>query len=76
MQSEVNDLEKRVGMMVVADLTYQDVAENASKINQVSKISNLKNISFRVEQTRFERSKSVNGHFWSNLCLNCIFKWT
>ena len=19
---------------------------------------------------------SVNGHFWSNLCLNCIFKWT
>ena len=47
MQNEVNDLEKRVGMMVVvADLTYQDVAENASKIKQVSKISNLKNISF------------------------------
>ena len=57
MQNEVNDLEKRVGMMVVADLTYQDVAENASKIKQVSKISNLKNISFRVEQTRFERSE-------------------
>ena len=21
-------------------------------------------------------NESVNGHFWSNLCLNCIFKWT
>ena len=21
-------------------------------------------------------NKSVNWHFWSNLCLNCIFKWT
>ena len=21
-------------------------------------------------------TESVNGHFWSNLCLNCIFKWT
>ena len=22
------------------------------------------------------RTECVNGHFWSNLCLNCIFKWT
>ena len=37
-----------------------------------------------MKQTRFERSENpiilcneyVNGHFWSNLCLNCIFKWT
>ena len=21
-------------------------------------------------------NESVNGQFWSNLCLNCIFKWT
>ena len=21
-------------------------------------------------------NESVNRHFWSNLCLNCIFKWT
>ena len=21
-------------------------------------------------------NESVNGHFWSNLCLKCIFKWT
>ena len=21
-------------------------------------------------------NESVNGHFWSNMCLNCIFKWT
>ena len=21
-------------------------------------------------------NESVNGHFWSDLCLNCIFKWT
>ena len=28
---------------------------------------------FRVEQTCNE---SVNGHFWSNPCLNCFFKWT
>ena len=21
-------------------------------------------------------NESVNGHFWPNLCLNCIFKWT
>ena len=21
-------------------------------------------------------NESVNVHFWSNLCLNCIFKWT
>ena len=20
--------------------------------------------------------ESVNGHFWSNLCLKCTFKWT
>ena len=41
----------------------------------------LCSVLFRVEQVRAKRdpslcNESVNGHFWSNLCLNCIFKWT
>ena len=41
------------------------------------------NISFSsgTDEVRAKRDpslckESVNGHFWSNLCLNCIFKWT
>ena len=36
---------------------------------------------FGTDEVRAKRelslcNESVNGHFWSNLCLNCIFKWT
>ena len=38
-------------------------------------------ISSGTDEVRAKRdpslcNESVNGYFWSNLCLNCIFKWT
>ena len=38
-------------------------------------------ISIETDEVRAKRepslcNESVNGHFWSNLSLNCIFKWT
>ena len=38
-------------------------------------------ISSGTDEVRAKRdpslcNESVNGQFWSNLCLNCIFKWT
>ena len=38
-------------------------------------------ISSGTDEVRAKRepslcNESLNGHFWSNLCLNCIFKWT
>ena len=43
--------------------------------------SNLVIFSSGTDKVRAKRdpslcNESVNGHFWSNLCLNCIFKWT
>ena len=49
------------------------------KKNILSKVSFV--ISSGTDEVRAKRdtslsNESVNGHFWSNLCLNCIFKWT
>ena len=60
---------------------HPETLDRFSLLYTVEKASVTLFVSSGTDAIRAKREPSLcnellNGHFWSNMCLNCIFKWT